>query len=100
VLFDDVRLTLFDAFESVCEVEAVADLFCSRVNQVELGRVREPAGDECRGIGGSGALANARRDKRAKLDFGREARRDRPLILSSYGLNEPCPDRGRHALRV
>jgi hypothetical protein len=50
VLLDDVGLTVLDTFEPVRNVEAVADLLTLRLDEVELGRVGQPAGDERRGV--------------------------------------------------
>ena len=64
VLLDDVGLVVFDAFEPVCDVESVADFLRSRLDEVKLRRVGEPAGDQRRRLVGSRALAVAGRDQR------------------------------------
>jgi hypothetical protein len=71
-------------------------MLAPRLDEVKLGRVGEPAGDQCRDILGSGALAEARRNERPKLDASAEARRDFRHILGSGRRYEPRPDR-RHA---
>ena len=83
VLFDDVRLLVLDAFEPVRDVEPVADFLDPRLDEVKLGRVGEPAGDERRRILGTGALAEAGRNECSKLDGVAEARCDRRHVLGS-----------------
>ena len=78
VLLDDIGLIIFHAFERVCDVEPVADFFDSRRDEVELSRVGEPAGDQCRRLLGSSAFAEARWNERPKLDAGAKARRRSP----------------------
>jgi hypothetical protein len=48
VLLDDVGLVIFDALEPVRDVKAVAYFLRPRLDEVKLGRVREPASDERR----------------------------------------------------
>ena len=100
MLLDDVRLAVFHAFEPVRDMEPVAHLLRPRVDEIELGRVRKPAGDQRRGVFGAGALAEAWRDERSKLDTARKARRDRGRVLSGDGLHKPGPDRGHHAVSL
>jgi hypothetical protein len=71
LVLDDVGVTVFHALESVGEVEAVTDFLGPRLDEVELSRVGEPAGNERRRILGSGALAQTRRNQGPKLDAWR-----------------------------
>jgi hypothetical protein len=96
MLFNDEGLAVLDPFEPVRDVEAVADLLRPRFDEIELGRVGKPAGNQRRSVVGPGALAEARWNERAKLDTAREARRDRRLVLGGDRLHEPRPDRKRH----
>ena len=64
VLLHDVGLAAFDPFEPIRDVEAVADLLRPGLDEIELGRVGEPACDQRRGVLGPGAFAEARRDER------------------------------------
>ncbi len=100
MLLDDVGLAVLDSFESVGDVDAVADLLGPRLDEIELGRVGEPAGDQIRSVRGADALAEPRRDERPKLDACREARCDRRLVVSGNCLGKPCPDRERHPVSL
>ena len=97
VLLDDVGLVIFDAFEPVGDVEPVTDVRRPRLDEMKLRRVGEPAGDQRRRLFGSRALAEAGRDERPKRDTGGEASCDRRRVLSGNRLDEPRPDRVRHA---
>jgi hypothetical protein len=68
MLLDDVGITVPHALEAVREVETIADLIGSRLNEVELSRIGEPAGNECSRVVGSAALFQTRRNERSKLD--------------------------------
>ena len=58
-MLDDVGLVVFDAFEPVGDVEPVTYFLGSRLDELELGGVGEPAGDQCCRVVGSGAVADA-----------------------------------------
>jgi hypothetical protein len=89
VLLDDVRLALLDAAEAVPDVDPVADVVCSAVEEVELRRVSEPGGDQRGRLRRAFALAQAGRDQRAEPCVVGEARRDRCLVLRSDRIDQP-----------
>ena len=97
VLLDNVRLAVFHAFEPVCDMEAVADLLCARLDELEFGRVGKPADDQRGGVIRPCTLAEAGRNERAKRGTGPEARGNSRLIPGGYRLHEPRPNRTRQA---
>ena len=96
VLLDDVRLTRFDALETVSEMEPVSDRDRLRIDELELRGIGEPRGDQGRSLLRTHPLSQAGGDEGTKLRIGREARRDRRRVPHLDGLDQPCTDRLRH----
>ena len=97
MLLDDVGVAVSDALESVREVEAITDFLGLRLDEIELTRIGEPAGNQRCRLLRAGALSQTGRKEGPKLDARREACRDRQLVLGSNGFNKPSTDRSlRH----
>src|SRR5207244_1364193 len=88
LLLDDERLAVLDPAEPVPDVQAVADVRHVRSEELELRRVREPAGDQGRRVALPASLPDAGRDQRPQLGLGCEATGQRAGVLLRYGRHE------------
>ena len=70
-------------------MQAVADVRHVRVEELELRRVREPAGDQGRRVALPASLPEAGRDQRRQLGLGREATRQRSGVPLRDRRHEP-----------